>query len=71
MVNTQLLEEKIRTAGKKKVHLAKCCGITYAALYNKTHNRNQFTAAQILTLSEELNLSAKERDRIFFAPEVN
>lgn len=71
MVNTQLLEEKVRNSGKKKGYLAKCCGISSMALYNKTHNRYQFTAEQILTLSEELNLSSEDRELIFFAKEVN
>ena len=71
MTNTELLEERIAKSGKKKVYLAKKCGLTYAGFRNCVTNKAEFKAGQIQTLCEELGItSLKERQAIFFAVDV-
>ena len=68
MTNTELLEKKIKKSGKKKVHLAEKCGLSYAGFRNCVINKAEFKASQIEILCEELDISSlKERQDIFFA----
>ena len=71
MTNTALLEEKIKTAGKKKKHLADKIGLSYAGFRNCVINKAEFKASQIEILCDELNItSLKEKQEIFFASVV-
>ena len=68
MLNTELLEKKIKESGKKKAFLAKKIGLSYAGFRNCLLNRAEFKASQIKALCDELGItSLKERDAIFFA----
>lgn len=68
MTNTELLEQKTKEAGKKKVYLAQKVGLTYQGYRNCETNKAEFTASQIDILCKELNItSLKEKDLIFFA----
>ena len=68
MTNTELLEAKIASSGKKKGYLAKKLGLSRAGLYNCINNKAEFTASQIEILCVELGItSLTERKRIFFA----
>ena len=68
MTNTELLEQKIKDSGKKKVFLAEKCGLSYAGFRNCVINKAEFKASHIEILCEELNItSLKERQAIFFA----
>lgn len=68
MTNTDLLELKIAQSGKKKQYLAERCGLSRAGFRNCCINKAEFTASQIQTLCDELNIaSLKERQAIFFA----
>ena len=72
MTNTKLLEERIAESGKKKVYLAKKCGLTYAGFRNCVINKAEFKASQIQILCEELDItSLKDRQAIFFANSVD
>ena len=47
--------------------LAAALGLTPYGLQKKINNQTEFKASEILTLSEVLHLSEKERNAIFFA----
>ena len=71
MVNTEILEDKIKQSGKKREYLAQQCGITRQSLTSKIKNDSQFTVDQVASLCRELNItSLSEKERIFFAPDV-
>lgn len=66
MVNTQYLEEKIDASGKKKDFLAKKCGLSRTALYNKINGKNEFSESQASVLCKELGITTiEERRKIF------
>lgn len=71
MTNTDLLEEKITSSGKKKVFLAEKVGLSKQGFRNCCTNKAEFRASQIQTLCEELGITdLKERQAIFFAKDV-
>lgn len=67
MTDTQGLNDIIQSSGLKKSYLAEACGITVQALGNKINNKNYFNAMEIRILCDELKLTSRQRDRIFFA----
>ena len=76
MVNTELLEQKIKESGKKKKYLAEKCGLSCAGFRNcvinkanpKTGARSEFKSSQIIVLCDELNITRlAEKEAIFFA----
>lgn len=67
MTNTNELQAAIAESGITIVALARKLGITREALYSKIQNKTEFKASEIVALSSALRLSARERDRIFFA----
>lgn len=71
MVNTQLLEDKIKEAGKTKTYLANRIGKTIQALRLKMDNKYDFTSTEVDILCAELGITKlSEKDRIFFAKNV-
>ena len=71
MKGTELLRQRIQESGQKKSALMKALGIkAYATFRDRVNEPSSFTANQINKLVELLKLSAKDRDRIFFANEV-
>ena len=67
MFNGLLLEIAITRAQISKRDLAKKLGISEQGLYNKLNGISEFKASEIRALTDELSLSAQERDDIFFA----
>lgn len=45
-------------------------GILRETLYNRLNGKSEFSASEMLSLSDVLRLSPEERDAIFFAREV-
>lgn len=72
MTDTKALNEIIEKSGLKKNYIAKCIGITAYGLSKKINNINEFKASEIETLCKLLKIdSLKDRQRIFFATEVD
>lgn len=69
MFNGLLLEIAITRSQISKRDLAKKLGISEQGLYNKLKGVSEFRASEIRTLTDELSLSAQEREDIFFAKE--
>ena len=68
MVNTELLNLKIKESGLKKSQLCKAMGITYQAFRLKRNNVSSFTSQEVNTLCELLNIrTMTEMKKIFFS----
>lgn len=70
MTNYALLKERISNSGMTMVAIAEKSGILRETLYNRLKGIGDFTASEMLALSDVLRLSNKERDAIFFARKV-
>lgn len=67
MVDTVLLEDRIKTSGKTKSFLAGACSITIQSLRRKMYNVSEFNSSEISTLCDELNISRlSDKEKIFF-----
>ena len=66
MPNIELLKSKISDSGITMVALSKKSGIVRETLYNRLSGIGEFTASEIVGLSEALKLSKGERELIFF-----
>ena len=66
MMNTEMLDEKIKESGKKVGYLAKKCGLSSGGFYNCRMNKAEFKASQIKILSDELGITPAEQQNIFF-----
>ncbi len=71
MTNSNLLRVKIDESGYKLRFVAGKLGITYQGFLKKINNETEFKATEIQILKELLNLTDKERDKIFFALDVD
>jgi len=71
LTNTDLLKEILSDSGYKLAYVANKLGITYQGFLNKINNESEFKASEIQTLKELLNLTNKERDKIFFTKKVD
>ena len=68
MVNTELLNLKIKESGLKKSQLCKEMGTTYQAFRRKRNNLSAFTSQEVNTLCELLNIrTMAEMKKIFFS----
>lgn len=66
-MNYELLNKKIQESGITLIAIAKKLGILRETLYSRLNGKTEFKASEILRISQVLNLSSTERDRIFFA----
>ena len=60
------LHNAIYESGLKLEAIARRMGINRVSLWNKIQGRTEFKASEITSLSKILNLSAEQRDDIFF-----
>ena len=66
MPNIELLKEKISDSGITMVALSRKSGIVRETLYNRLAGVGEFTASEIVGLSDALKLTKAEREVIFF-----
>lgn len=71
MTNTLLLQNKVKERGLKIAHIAKALNISREQLYRKIRNITEFKASEIVILTNILNLTLEERDKIFLQLKVN
>lgn len=64
-MNTKL-DNVIYESGLKLEAIARKMEINRVSLWNKIQGRTEFKASEITSLSKILNLSAEQRDDIFF-----
>lgn len=67
MVDLRKLDETIEKSGIKMTALSKKSGISRQTLYNRLNGIGEFTASEIVGITNALRLSAEEREDIFFA----
>jgi predicted transcriptional regulator len=65
MPDIETLKVKMDESGMTMVNIAKKSGILRETLYNRLNGRGEFTASEIISLSDVLQLTKKERDEIF------
>ena len=71
MPNIEALKFKMNESGMTMVNIAKKAGMLRETLYNRLNGRGEFTASEIIALSEVLHLTKKERDDIFLSTNGN
>ena len=71
MTDIELLRSKIEQSGMTIVAISEKSGIKRANLYNRLRNKGEFTASEIVSLSNVLHLSKPDRDKIFLSSNVN
>ena len=71
MTDTEMLLEKIKESGMTMKAIAEKSGVNRANIYNKLKGRGEFTASEIVALSEVLRLTKTERDKIFLTTKVS
>ena len=64
-MNTKL-DSAIYESGLKLEAIANKMGINRVSLWNKIQGRTEFKVSEITSLAKILNLSAEQRDDIFF-----
>lgn len=67
MTDTKALRDIIEEKGLKYKAVARNLGITPYGLQKKIENDTEFKASEVGKLSELLNLSTRQKERIFFA----
>lgn len=67
MTNFELLVKAIKNSGMTMKAIASKSGIKRETLYNRLKGVGEFTASEIVNLSEVLQLNEDEREKIFFA----
>ena len=70
MPDIKMLKDKITDSGMTVKAVAEKSGILRETLYNRLKGVGEFTASEIVSLSNVLNLSQTERDDIFFKIKV-
>ena len=65
MTNFELLQAKIKESGMTIVAICEKSGIDRATFYNRINGKSEFTAKEVVELSEVLHLSKPDRDKIF------
>lgn len=71
MTDIELLLSKIKESGMTMVAISEKSGIDRATIYNRMKGKGEFTASEIVSLSNVLRLSKSERDKIFLSSNVN
>lgn len=67
MVDTQLLDDRIDSSGKRKTYLAKKLGISVQAFRMKRLNLSKFDTDQVNILCDELSITKlSDKEKIFF-----
>ena len=65
MVDTQLLEQKIKESGYRMDFIYKQLGITGRSYQNKVSGKTSFRAAEVYVLCDLLKITEDEQKKIF------
>lgn len=71
MTNTEKLTEAIKSSGYKRSYIAGYVGLSLTGLTKKVNNESDFRASEIQKLCELLKISPPEKEKIFFAADVD
>lgn len=67
MPGMKLLREKITESGMTLTSVSRKAGISRETFYNKLSGKSEFTASEIVAITDVLRLSKKEREEIFLS----
>ena len=70
MVDTKMLQEEMKNHGYTIEGLATKLGKSRTCVFNKIHNKSEFTVSEIYTIAKVLKIKGKKLDQIFFATRV-
>lgn len=70
MTDSEALSKAIENSGLKLTFIANKLELSREGFYRKLNNQTEFKASEIVKLQDILNLSNKERDKIFFTNKV-
>lgn len=70
MTDIEMLKTAIADSGMTMVSISEKAGIKRETLYNRLNGIGEFTASEIVGLSDALHLKNADRNRIFFARKV-
>lgn len=70
MTDSEALSKAIENSGLKLTFIANKLELSREGFYKKLNNQTEFKASEIVKLQYILNLSNKERDKIFFTNKV-
>lgn len=65
MTDMDLLKQKIKDSGMTVTAISQKSGILRETFYNRLNGKGEFTASEIVGLTNALNLTRSERDKIF------
>lgn len=71
MTDFELLQQKIKDSGMTMVAICEKSGIERATMYNRLNGVGEFTAKEIVSISDTLHLTKADRDKIFLTKSVN
>lgn len=66
MADIELLRQRISESGMTMTTVSKRSKIGRVTLYNRLNGRGEFTAPEIIGLTDALRLSKADREKIFF-----
>lgn len=66
MADIELLRQRISESGMTMTTVSKRSKIGRVTLYNRLNGRGEFTAPEIVGLTDALRLSKADREKIFF-----
>ena len=69
-MNMKLLEKKIKESGLKKGYIADKLGVSPQTFSSRLRGEIGWTVKEIAITCRLLNLSARDRDQIFFSKDV-
>lgn len=69
-VNTTMFQDRMKRSGYTLETLSIAIGRSRTGLFNKIHNKSDFRVKEIDKLCTLLKLSKADRERIFFAVDV-
>lgn len=71
MTNTTLLKSVMVLRGFTIKSLARVVGMSTSSMSYKINNHRDFSISEVAAIKEAMNLSASERDEIFFATNLD
>ena len=71
MTDIQMLKEEFKDSGMTMTAIAEKSGIKRETLYNRLKGLSEFSASEIVALTEVLHLSKEKRDKIFLSGKLN
>jgi DNA-binding phage protein len=70
VTDSEALNKVIENSGLKLTFIARALKLSREGFYKKLNNQTEFKASEIVKMQEILNLSNEQRDKIFFANQV-